>query len=74
MRHYADALRSMDLSSFEPLVDSEAPDKACRIATIAAASRTLPIQDARDFWNAPEECGTDSGRPAPSQDSHNVDT
>jgi hypothetical protein len=78
MHYYANALRSMDLCSFEPLVDSEAPDKACRIATIAAASRRLPIQDARDFWeppgNAPEECGTDSGGPAPSQDSHNVDT
>jgi hypothetical protein len=78
LRQFAAALSDMDLESFEPSVDSEAPKKACRIATIAAASRRLPIQDARDFWevpgNAPEECGTVSGGPAPGQDSHNVGT
>jgi hypothetical protein len=67
MQHFAAALSDMDLSSFEPSVDSEAPDKACRIAQMAAASRRLPIQDARDFWeppgNAPEECSTVSGAP-----------
>jgi hypothetical protein len=69
MRQFAAALSDMDLDSFEPSVDSKAPEKACRIAQMAAASRRLPIQDARDFWeppgNAPQECGTVSGVPAP---------
>jgi hypothetical protein len=54
MQQYAAALSDMDLSSFEPLVDSEAPDKACQIAQMAAASRRLPIQDAPDFWEPQE--------------------
>jgi hypothetical protein len=33
MGYYAGALSHMDLSSFEPAVDSEAPDKSLRIAT-----------------------------------------
>jgi hypothetical protein len=40
----------MDLRSFEPAVDSDAPDKSLRIATQAALSRRKPIQDAHDCW------------------------
>jgi hypothetical protein len=62
MGYYAEALSHMDLKSYEPAVDSEAPDKSLRIATQAALSRRKPIQDAADCWeptgNAPEECGT----------------
>jgi hypothetical protein len=63
MRFYAEALSHMDLSSYEPAVDSEAPEKSFRIATQAALSRRKPIQDAHDCWgtigHAPEECATD---------------
>jgi hypothetical protein len=41
----------MDLSSWEPLVDAEAPDKSCRISQLAAISRMCSIQDAADYWN-----------------------
>jgi hypothetical protein len=33
MAHFAGVLSSMTLSEFEPMVDAEAPDKSCRIAT-----------------------------------------
>jgi hypothetical protein len=55
MSHFAAALSPMDLSNFEPMVDSEAPDKSCRIATQAALSRRKPIQDAPDFWGPRRE-------------------
>jgi hypothetical protein len=62
MGYYAEALSHMDLRSYEPAVDSDAPDKSLRIATQAALSRRKPIQDAHDCWNptghAPEECVT----------------
>jgi hypothetical protein len=62
MSYYAEALSHMDLKSYEPAVDSEAPDKSLRIATQAAVSRRKPIQDAQDYWgpqgHAPEECAT----------------
>jgi hypothetical protein len=70
---FAAALSSMDLSEFEPAVDPEASDKACRISSIAALSRRKPIQDAADFW-APRRESADSSVTAPAQDSHNVDT
>jgi hypothetical protein len=73
MSHFAAALSSMDLSSFEPAVDAGAKDKSCRIATQAALSRRLPIQDAVDFW-APRRESADTGDASPGQDRHNVDT
>jgi hypothetical protein len=77
MTEIASALSRMDLSHFEPLVDAEAPDKACRTAFLAATSRKCQIQDATDYWNqgpGQEEAGTVSGGSALGQDSHNVDT
>jgi hypothetical protein len=78
MSEMAAALSSMDLSSWEPLVEAEASDKSCRVAHSAAISRICPIQEATDYWNptgnAQESIGTDLGGPAPGQDSHNVDT
>jgi hypothetical protein len=73
MSHFAAELSSMSLSEFEPAVDSESSQKACRIATTAALSRRLPIQDAIDFWG-PRRESADISVPAPSQDRHNVDT
>jgi hypothetical protein len=62
MRYNAEALSYMNLSSYEPAVDADAPEKSLRIATQAALSRRKPIQDAHDCWNptghASEECGT----------------
>jgi hypothetical protein len=55
MSHFAAALSSMNLGSFEPAVDAEASDKSCRIATQAALSRRLAIQDAADFWELRRE-------------------
>jgi hypothetical protein len=74
MVQFASARSSMDLSSFMPLVDAEAPDKSCRVAHTAALSRRCPIQDATDYWVSPEEAVTGLGGPAPGQNSHNVDT
>jgi hypothetical protein len=74
MSEMASALANMDLSSFEPLVDAEAPEKSCRIARTAALSRRCPVQDATDYWVGPEEAGTGSGGSPPGQDVHDVDT
>jgi hypothetical protein len=49
MGYYAEALSHMNLSSFEPAVDSEAPEKSLRIAIQAALSRRKQIQDAQDL-------------------------
>jgi hypothetical protein len=71
------ALKSMQLSSWEPKVDAEASEKSCRVYRNAALSRRCPIQDATDYWlpvEAQAECATDLGGPAPGQDSHNVHT
>jgi hypothetical protein len=72
MNEMASALSQMGLSSFGPLVDAEAPDKSCRIATNAAISRMCPIRDAADYWNpgnALEMSDTVLGGPAPGRDS-----
>jgi hypothetical protein len=74
MTGFASALANMDLSSFIPLPDAEAPEKSCRIAQTAALSRRCPIQDATDYWVSPEESVTGSGGSAPGQDVHNLDT
>jgi hypothetical protein len=74
MHEFAAALSSMNLSSFEPQVDSEASDKSYRIAHNAAVFRLCPVQDAIDYWGSQEEAATGSGGSAPGQDSGNVDT
>jgi hypothetical protein len=61
---FASALSSMDLSDFEPLVDSEASDKANRIARNASKSRKCPIQDAQDYW-VPRRESANMGGSAP---------
>jgi hypothetical protein len=58
MTEMASALANMDLSSFEPFADAEAPEKSCRIAQTAALSRRCPIQDVTDYWVSPEEAVT----------------
>jgi hypothetical protein len=55
MSRFAAALSTMDLSNFEPMVDAEASDKSCSIATQAAISRRKPVQDAPDFWRQRRE-------------------
>jgi hypothetical protein len=54
-------------------IDSEAPDKSCRIDFLAATSRKCPIRDATDYWSQGVAV-TGSGGPAPGQDSHKIDT
>jgi hypothetical protein len=80
MSHMSRNLSSMDLNSWEPQVDADAPEKSYRVAHNAALSRRCPIQDAVDYWLSP---GSGSGQveavpglggPAPGQDRHNVDT
>jgi hypothetical protein len=73
MFEMATALSRMDLSSFEPQVDAEASDKACKIAHDAAISILCPIQDAIDYWSK-GVADTGSGGHAPGQDGHNVGT
>jgi hypothetical protein len=74
MTHFAEALSVMDLSSFKPAVDAEASEKAWRAASKAALSRTLPIQDAPDFWgsNTRMESRSSSGTDGPSQEGSSV--
>jgi hypothetical protein len=55
MNKFANALVNMNLSSFLPKVDAEAPDKSCRIPHDAAVSRLCPIQDATDYWAPPKD-------------------
>jgi hypothetical protein len=55
MGYYAEALSHMNLSSFEPAVDFEAPDKSLPIVTQAALSRRKPIQNAPDQWEPRRE-------------------
>jgi hypothetical protein len=75
MHEFASALRGMDLSSFEPGVDADAPEKSCRIAHDADVSRRCPIQDAIDYWNVGRSSpDTGSGGFAPGQDGHNIGT
>jgi hypothetical protein len=77
MMEMASALTSMNLGSWQPLVDAEASDKSCRVAHNAALSRRCPIQDATDYWNPQDGRSsqvTESGGPTPGQDSHGVDT
>jgi hypothetical protein len=69
MSEFAAALSQMDLSLFEPSVDSEAREKSCRVAQQAALSRRCIVQDAIDYWNqreAQERMVTGSGASAPS--------
>jgi hypothetical protein len=59
MYKFASALSQMDLSSFIPEVDVEAPEKLCRVEHDAAVSRRCPVQDATGYWVSPEEAVTD---------------
>jgi hypothetical protein len=51
MTEFAAALSQMDLSSFEPTVDADAPEKSVSIAHQAALSRRCIEQDAIDYWS-----------------------
>jgi hypothetical protein len=62
MTEYSTALAQMDLSSFQPLVDSEAKQSNIAIALDAAISRLSIVQDAIDYWNIGQErSGLDTG-------------
>jgi hypothetical protein len=76
---YSVAVSSMDLSSFTPQPEVEAPEKSQRVSQLAALSRRCPVQDATDYWSsiqdqAQEESVTVEHGFAPTQDVHNVDT
>jgi hypothetical protein len=55
MQEYSAALVGQDLSSFAPLVDSDARAQCVSIARQAAISRLCLIQDAQDFWRLQEK-------------------
>jgi hypothetical protein len=63
MQEYSAALVRLDLSSFAPLVDSEARPQCVSIVQQAAISRLCLIQDAQDFWGI-----QDNGRSSPDAD------
>jgi hypothetical protein len=70
MRHYAVALSTLNLSSFEPLVHAGAKNSDVGIATEAAISRLLPIHDGPDLWEdiqreSRSSLGTGLGAPTP---------
>jgi hypothetical protein len=51
----AEALSEMDLDSWIPQPDTQAPEKSQRIARTAALSRRCPIMDGVDYRKSPEE-------------------
>jgi hypothetical protein len=65
MNRFSSALRMMDLSEFQPLVDAEAKQVDFETAKEAAISRLRPIQDGLDFWGEQGGASTESGSPAP---------
>jgi hypothetical protein len=65
MNSFYEALSTMKLSAFEPLVSAEAPDKAVLVSEEAAISRLRLIQDGQDFWGLHGGAVTGSGAPAP---------
>jgi hypothetical protein len=62
---FSEALSTMDLSTFEPLVCAEASDKAVQISEEAAISRLRPIQEDLDFWGMHRGAVTGSRAPEP---------
>jgi hypothetical protein len=66
MEEYSAALVGQDLSSFAPLVDSEARAQCVSIAQQAAISRLCLIQDARDFWGLQDKDRSSPGTDGPS--------
>jgi hypothetical protein len=50
MDRFSEALSTMDLSGFAPLVSAGGSDKAVQVTEEAAISRLRPIQDGTDFW------------------------
>jgi hypothetical protein len=64
MNRFSEALSTMDLSAFEPLVSAEASDMAVQISEEAAISRLRPIQDGLDFWGLHGGAVTGSDAPA----------
>jgi hypothetical protein len=51
----AEALSEMKLDNWIPQPDTEAPEKAQRIARTVALSRRCPIMDGVDYWKSPQE-------------------
>jgi hypothetical protein len=49
MNSFSEALSTMDLRAFEPLVSAEADEKAVQVSEEAAISRLRTIQDGQDF-------------------------
>jgi hypothetical protein len=66
MSHFWAALSMMNPEEFQPHPAAEAKDTDEKIATEAAISRLLPIQDADDQWEVyRSSAATVSGRAAP---------
>jgi hypothetical protein len=65
MNSFSEALSTMDLAGFTPLVAAEASEKAVQLSEEAAISRLGLIQDGLDFWGVHGGAVTGSGAPAP---------
>jgi hypothetical protein len=65
MNHFSEALSTMSLAGFMPLVPAEASDKAVQGSEEAAISRFRPIHDGHDFLGVHGGAVTGSGSPAP---------
>jgi hypothetical protein len=66
MNSFSEALSTMSLAGFMPLVAVEASDKAVQVSEEAAISRLRLIQDGQDFWGVHGGAVTGSGALAPS--------
>jgi hypothetical protein len=65
MNSFSEALSTMDLAGFTPLVAAEADDMVVQSSEEAAISRLCLIQDDLDSWGVHGGAVTGSGAPAP---------
>jgi hypothetical protein len=65
MNSFSEALSTMDLAGFTPLVAAEASEKAVQVSEEAAISRLGLIHGGLDFWGVHGGAGPGSGAPAP---------
>jgi hypothetical protein len=66
MNSFSEALSTMELAGFTPLVAAEASEKPVQVSEEAAIPRLRPIQDGLDFWGVHGDAVTGLGSPAPN--------
>jgi hypothetical protein len=65
MNSFSEALSTLSLASFTPLVAAEASDETVQVSEEAAIFRLRQIQDGHDLWGVHGGAVTGSGAPAP---------